>query len=116
MPTNVRTHLLKYYIAVEHIRKENDMGVYIEGLEVPKTGSIRIQLYDDGTVWAFQGFKWERHEKKYTDLDFVRCGECKHKIQALSTEKGATGCKLISGTFYEDFFCKAGERRTDDTD
>lgn len=46
----------------------------------------------------------------------VRCGECKHKIQALSTEKGATGCELISGTFYEDFFCKEGERGANDED
>lgn len=46
-------------------------------------------------------------------IDIVTCKECIHKIQALSTGKGATGCELISGTFYEDFFCKCGERRAD---
>lgn len=44
------------------------MGIYIEGLEAPKTGFIRIQLYDDGTVWAFQGFGWEHQEKKYIEI------------------------------------------------
>ena len=50
-----------------------------------------------------------------TQINFVRCGECIHKIQALSTEKGAIGCELIRGTFYEDFFCKEGERKADYT-
>ena len=49
--------------------------------------------------------------KELPRIDIVRCGECKQKMQALSTEKGATGCELIRGTFYEDFFCKEGERR-----
>lgn len=48
-------------------------------------------------------------------IDIVTCKECIHKIQALSTGKGAAGCELISGTFYEDFFCKEGERRADET-
>ena len=47
-------------------------------------------------------------------IDLVRCGECMHKIQALSTEQGATSCELIRGTFYEDFFCKCGDRRADE--
>lgn len=46
--------------------------------------------------------------------EIVRCKDCKHKIQALSTEQGATSCELIRGTFYEDFFCKCGERRADE--
>ena len=49
-------------------------------------------------------------------IDIVRCKECIHKRQALSTEQGATGCELIRGTFYEDFTCKCGERRKDDID
>ena len=52
--------------------------------------------------------------KELPRIDIVMCGECIHKIQALSTEKGATGCEIISGVFYEDFFCKCGERRADD--
>ena len=48
-------------------------------------------------------------------IDIVTCKECIHKMQALSTEKGATGCELISGTFYEDFFCKEGKRKADYT-
>lgn len=51
--------------------------------------------------------------RKIIEIDLTRCGECKHKIQALSTEQGATSCELIRGTFYEDFFCKCGERRSE---
>ena len=86
------------------------MGVYIEGLESPKTGSIRIQLYDDGTVWVFQGFGWERQENTYTDLDLVRCGECRHYERE--------ECRF--DPFWERAteptdFCSYGERRADDS-
>lgn len=77
--------------------------------------SVYIELPKEWAKWSFD--VRDIHDNilvaKVTDLDLVRCGECKHKIQALSTEKGATGCELISGTFYEDFFCKAGERRSE---
>ena len=85
------------------------MGIYIEGLESPKTGTIRIQLYDDGTVWAFQGFGWEHQEKKYTDLDIVRCGECKYQYMCgHQINRHGLTLKLTC--------CEYGERRTDETD
>lgn len=105
------------------------MGIYIEGLEAPKTGSIRIQLYDDGTVWVFQGFGWECQEKKYIDLDFVRCVECKHRPIKDDPDEENYGFNIIEPTDGDDicpclvedgwyswmpkdnFFCGRGERR-----
>lgn len=55
--------------------------------------------------------EYEENYKTCPLTEIVTCKECIHKTQALSTEKGATGCELIRGTFYEDFFCKEGERR-----
>lgn len=86
------------------------MGVYIEGLDRPRNEYMRIHIDFDGEVWVFRGSGWKSLGIKATNLDLVRCKECKHKMQALSTEKSAIGCELISGTFYEDFFCKCGER------
>lgn len=91
------------------------MGVYIEGLDRPRNEYMRIHIDFDGEVWVFRGSGWKSLGIKATNLDLVRCKECIHKTQALSTEKGATGCELISGTFYEDFFCKEGKRKADYT-
>lgn len=89
------------------------MGLYIDGLETPKTGSIRIQLYDDGTVWAFQGFGWEHQEKKYTDLDLVRCGECEH----WNVEDHWCNIRDSYGWDYKPTdYCSYGERRADEFD
>ena len=84
-----------------YINRDELMELYanVDGLDISnydvKVAVIRQNILDMPTI------------------DIVRCGECEHKIQALSTEQGATGCELISGTFCEDFFCKAGERRTE---
>lgn len=90
------------------------MGMYIEGLDkqVQKGAeSITVTFWDKDELIINEYDIGDM--SKVTDLDLVRCGECKHKIQALSTEQDATGCELISGTFYEDFFCKEGERRAE---
>ena len=89
------------------------MGAYIDRDELlelyANTDDLDISDYDVKVAVIRQNIL------DMPTIDLVRCGECIHKIQALSTEKGATGCELISGTFYEDFFCKEGKRKADYT-
>lgn len=90
------------------------MGVYNPNMEMPRNCTECIEFKDDcDHYWDY----YCTHESRPNDcplIEIVKCKDCKHKIQALSTEQGATGCELIRGTFYEDFFCKEGERRADE--
>ncbi len=40
--------------------------------------------------------------------EVVRCKDCIYRRNALSTAEGASGCILIQGVFYDDFYCAAG--------
>lgn len=82
------------------------MSILIKGMSKPKT-------CDDCIVPLSKCDYLQKRADDCPIIDIVTCKECIHKIQALSTGKGATGCELISGTFYEDFFCKCGERRSE---
>lgn len=54
------------------------MGVYIEGLDRPRGEYMRIHIDFDGEVWVFRESGWESLEIKATNLDLVKCRECKH--------------------------------------
>lgn len=55
-------------------------------------------------------FKIKKYKKdSWLDVvEVVRCKNCVYKRIPVSNAEGATGCILIQGTFYDDFYCAAG--------
>ena len=85
------------------------MGVYIEGLDRPRNEYMRIHIDFDGEVWVFRGSGWKSLGIKATDLDIVRCRECK--------KHGKNSCPM---TFTyavitdDNNYCTYAERREND--
>lgn len=84
------------------------MGVYIEGLDRPRNEYMRIHIDFDGEVWVFRGNGWESLGIKATNLDLVRCKECKYY-------NGHEEYCEIDHFARENGFCSDGKRRTDYT-
>lgn len=114
VPTECRPTQSNAHNALKVLKKEEAMSDLISRKAVIKAIEELPNCYNGWSDAYDKAYIITTIEEVPTIIDLVRCGECEHKIQALSTEKGATGCELISGTFYEDFFCKVGERRTDE--
>ena len=76
------------------------MGVYIELPKEWAKWSFDVRDMHDNILKA-----------KVTDLDLVRCGECKYWHEG----KWYNTCdKHIGYRFEDDYFCKYGERRADE--
>ena len=82
------------------------MGVYIEGLDRPRNEYMRIHIDFDGEVWVFRESGWKSLGIKATDLDLVRCGECKYY-------NGHEEYCEIDHFARENGYCSDGKRRTD---
>lgn len=100
------------------------MGVYIDGLDIPKPIKGIKTCYDiliksDGSVEEFDS---DGNEYKAEEIDLVRCGECKHfhydkpyVIQGMPIlghevcDFWGDGCKTNPNGF-----CSYGERRADE--
>ena len=82
------------------------MGVYIELPKEWAKWSFDVRDIHDNIL-----------EAKVTDLDLVRCGECKH-YGFKETDRGGFPCctNVIGATPYRmpTDFCSYGERRADD--
>ena len=87
--------------------KENDVGVYIEGLDRPRNEYMRIHIDFDGEVWVFRESGWKSLGINATDLDLVRCGECKW----LGVDDGMPFCYWWLREIEPDVFCSYGERK-----
>lgn len=90
------------------------MGMYIEGLDRPRNEYMRIHIDFDGEVWVFRGSEWKSLGIKATNLDLVRCKDCKH----YDTESRSFPCctDIFGAVRYmeADGFCSKGERRADE--
>lgn len=91
------------------------MGMYIEGLDkqVQKgTESITVTFWDKDELIINEYDIGDM--SKVTDLDLVRCGECKY----YDTESRTFPCctDIFGAVRYmeADGFCSKGERRTDE--
>ena len=84
------------------------MGLYIDGLDMPRNEYVRIHIDFDGEVWVFRGSGWKSLGIKATDFDLVRCRECKYY------EGHEEYCE-IDHFARENGFCSSGKRRTDET-
>lgn len=55
------------------------MGVYIEGLDIPKEHSLWMVIHPNGQVWMRKRHYCQNLEDvEATELDLVRCKDCKH--------------------------------------
>lgn len=91
------------------------MGVYIEGLDRPRNEYMRIHIDFDGEVWVFKGSGWKSLGIKATNLDLVRCRECKYRDP--EDKRCDCGMGERQGCIFpvaDDYFCKYGERRADE--
>ena len=87
------------------------MGLYIDGLDMPRNEYMRIHIDFDGEVYVFRGSGWKSLGIKATNLDLVRCGECKWY------DKDFKGCNIRDSYGWEykpTDFCSYGERRADE--
>ena len=93
------------------------MGVYIEGLDRPRNEYMRIHIDFDGEVWVFRGSEWKSLGIKATNLDLVRCRECKwyNPWHANHTNLDGNHCRYIDRPMKPTGFCSYGERRADET-
>lgn len=90
------------------------MGLYIDGLDMPRNEYMRIHIDFDGEVWVFRGSGWKSLGIKATNLDLVRCGECKWSYT--DERDGLMWCKVHMSHYRvnADHFCSYGERRADE--
>lgn len=75
-----------------------------------------LHHWGDRPNWCLAGEEVERLITDAPTIDavpVVRCGECKHWHEG---EWYNTCDKHIGHGFEDDYFCKYGERRTDETD
>lgn len=79
----------------------NDMGVYIELPKEWAKWSFDVRDIHDNIL-----------EAKVTDLDLVRCGECKHWY---SDADCGMACEFTNLGQPSNGFCSYGERRNDDS-
>ena len=91
------------------------MGLYIDGLDMPRNEYMRIHIDFDGEVWVFRGSGWKSLGIKATNLDLVRCEECKW-----CDDKGKERALICTNPYIDmDIhpldFCSYGKRRTDET-
>ena len=91
------------------------MGLYIDGLDMPRNEYMRIHIDFDGEVWVFRGSGWKSLGIKAANLDLVRCGECKW-----CDDKGKERALICTNPYIDmDIhpldFCSYGKRRTDET-
>ena len=91
------------------------MGVYIEGLDMPKEHSLWMVIHPNGQVWMRKRHYCQNLEGvEATELDLVRCGECKY----YDTESRTFPCctDIFGAVRYmeADGFCSKGERRADE--
>lgn len=89
------------------------MGVYIDGLDMPKEHSLWMVIHPNGQVWMRKRHYCQNLEgAEATELDLVRCGECIYRHE----HEWYNSCdKHIGHGFEDDYFCKDGERRADET-
>ena len=88
--------------------KGNDVGVYIEGLDRPKEHSLWMVIHPNGQVWMRKRHYCQNLEGvEATELDLVRCGECKW----LGVDDGMPFCYWWLREIEPDVFCSYGERK-----
>lgn len=99
-------------------REENDMGLYIPNMEMPKT--CFSCSFNDGIFCALIDNDTDAFIKETAltsrlpncpliEIDLVRCGECKHWYR--NNPPIDEECDMLPNA---DDFCPYGERRTDD--
>lgn len=88
------------------------MGVYIEGLDMPKEHSLWMVIHPNGQVWMRKRHYCQNLEgAEATELYLVRCGECKH----WDDEDHWCNIRDSYGWDYKPTdFCSYGERRADE--
>lgn len=95
------------------------MGVYIEGLDMPKEHSLWMVINPNGQVWMRKRHYCQNLEGvEATGLDLVRCGECK-RLEVINKAPIYAHCHKWDYDFelwQEDTrtnFCSWGERRSE---
>ena len=109
------------------------MGVYIDGLDMPKKHSLWMVIHPNGQVWMRERHYCQNLEGiEATELDLVRCGECKHRpikddpdgenygFNIIEPTDGDDICPCLVGDGWyswmpeDNFYCGRGERRADE--
>ena len=93
------------------------MGVYIEGLDMPKEHSLWMVIHPNGQVWMRKRHYCQNLEGvEATELNLVRCKECKYFISPYENLIDADGlCDNMQVLEDKADFCSHGERRTNDS-
>ena len=90
------------------------MGIYIQGVDIPKQNELlQIRIYDDGKVSRIYDIKCQQIGTAIeTPNELVRCKDCRHSWYDDDIEYYI--CKHPKGLHEELYgvgFCSYGERR-----
>ena len=89
------------------------MGVYVEGLDMPKEHSLWMVIHPNGQVWMRKRHYCQNLEgAEATEFDLVKCGECKWWTKQADSIQGR--CELLKMYPTSAWYCGNGERRADE--
>lgn len=75
------------------------MSITIKGIDLPKEGSVMLELYPNGDIWIDNGSSYE-HKYKVAEQLAPGCDECKYDHVPM-TDYPCNRCEYCYNSQYE---------------